>query len=103
MEATNLNRTIIIIAVVAAFTIRFGVDAVIESSVDDRLVLAGDAVFALALACAAPREPYGVRNEFRWGAEGGETRLGTRRAGAQVGCAVQISVGAWVPAVGRDS
>lgn len=104
MVATNLNHTIVIV-VVAAFAIRVGIDTTIESSIDDPLVLAGEAVFAVAFARAAPHEPYGVGNELHWGAEEGKAkaRLSARRAGTQVRCAVQIGVGAWVAAVGHDA
>jgi len=57
-----LNHTIIVV-------IRVGVDTMIESSIYVDLVLAGDAILAITLAGAAFHEPYGVGNEFRWGAE----------------------------------
>jgi len=41
----------------------------VQTTVYVNLVLAGDAVFTVALARAAPHEPYGVRDELRWGAE----------------------------------
>jgi hypothetical protein len=91
-----MNHTIIAVVFV-------GVNTMVQSSVDVILVLAGCAVFALALAGATPHEPYGVGDEFRWRTEGRRGRLGARRAGPQVRRAIQIGVGARVEAVGYDA
>ena len=74
-----------------------------QSSINVLLELAGDAIFAVALAGAASHEPYGVGNEFRRGAEDGRTRLGARRVGTEARCAEQIRVGARVEAVSFDA
>jgi hypothetical protein len=91
-----MNHTIIIV-------VRVGVDTMTQPSVDVILVLAGCAVFALALAGATLHEPYGVRNEFHWRAEHCRGRLRPRSAGPQVRRAIQIGVVAWVEAVGYDA
>jgi len=62
LVAANSNRTIVVV-------FRVGVGTMIETSIYVVLVLAGDAVLAVALTGAAPHEPYGVGNEFRWRAE----------------------------------
>jgi hypothetical protein len=93
-----MSHTIIVVVV------RVGVATMIQPSVDVDLVLAGYAVFALALAGGAtPHEPYGVRNEFHGGTEYRRGRLGARRVGSQVRRAIQIGVGARVEAVGYDA
>ena len=67
--SSNLDHTVIIILVDAFGFIRVGVGTMVQSSIDVFLVLAGYAILAVALADTTLREPYGVGNEFHWGAE----------------------------------
>lgn len=74
-----MNHTIIVLILVLVIS----VDTMIQTTVYVVLVLAGDAVFAVALARTAFHEPYGVGDELHWGAEDRCTRLGARRTGSQ--------------------
>ena len=77
----------------------------IQSKVDFLLALARPAVLAQALARAAFHEPYGMFDEFHWGAEDGrgELLLEWGAGGSEVGRAVEVGVNAGVGWVGGDS
>ena len=78
-----IHTITVVVAIVIVIVVIDVIDVktTIQSSIDDSLVLAGCTVFAVALARTASHEPYGVGNEFHWGAEDRSARLGARRAG----------------------
>lgn len=100
---TARSRIEIIFVVIVRIVVLGDVANVIQTTIYVVLVLVGRAVFAHALARTTVHEPYGVGDEFHWGAEDGGVCSGARGARAQVGCAIEIGVDAWVEGVGLDA